>query len=120
MKTFFLGIAVVIVTFACRTEVASRPELVGHVTSPPGKTVQATAVLCYWHTKADRQPAATRDLPRHVQADEQGNFKFESLDPALLYQVLIFAPGCQPQTIKNIDPTAGALSVRLEPAIPTI
>jgi len=126
MKTFILGIAVVIVTFVSHAQVALPPDLVGHVTSPPGKSITATAVLCYWHIKTNNHlvdfrelPRHTRDLPRHVQADEQGNFRFASLDPALLYQVLVFAPGCQPQTFRYVDPAAGPLSVRLEPAVPT-
>src|SRR6266516_2012910 len=101
MKGFIVVVALATIAFAVHAQVPTKPDLVGHVISPPGKSVKATAVLCYWQTKPGKQPSDLRDLPRHVQADEQGNFKFESLDPSLLYQVLIFAPGCRQQTFKS-------------------
>ena len=100
MKWFIVVVALATIAFAVHAQVPTKPDLVGHVISPPGKSVKATAVLCYWQTKPGKQPSDLGDLPRHVQADEQGNFKFESLDPSLLYQVLIFAPGCR-QTFKS-------------------
>ena len=119
MKKLILGIALAAMALTVHGRATARTELVGHVISPLGKSIKATAVLCYWQTKPGRQPSDMRDLPRHVQADEQGDFKFESLDPSLLYQVLIFAPGWRQQSIKNVDPASGPLNVRLEPAIPT-
>ena len=117
MKGFIVVVALATLAFAVHAQVPTKPDLVGHVISPPGKSVKATAVLCYWQIKPGKQPSKMRDLPRHVQADEQGNFKFESLDPSLLYQVRVFAPGCQQQTFKSVDPTTGPLSVRLERAV---
>src|ERR1044071_864514 len=118
MKWFIFVVELATIAFAVHAQVPTKPDLVGHVISPPGKSIKATAVLCYWQTKPGKQPSDMGDLPRHVQADEQGNFKFQSLDPSLLYQVLIFAPGCRQQKLKSVDPTVGPLTVRLERADP--
>jgi len=83
MKWFIVVVALATIAFAVHAQVPTKPDLVGQVISPPGKSVKATAVLCYWQPKPGKQPSDMGDLPRHVQADEQGNFKFQSLDPSL-------------------------------------
>ncbi len=119
MKALLLALALLLVALPNQAQPATNLDILGHVISPLGKPAKATAVLCYWQMKPGRQAFAIRDLPRHVQVDEQGNFKFESLDPRHFYQVLIFAPGCQQLSVKNIDPSARVLSLRLLPAVPT-
>jgi hypothetical protein len=119
MKALLLALTLSLVTLPNQAQPAAKPEILGHVISPPGKPAKATAVLCYWQMKPGMEAFYKPDLPRHVQVDEQGDFKFEALDPSLLYQVLILAPGYKQLTVNNIDPSAGALSVRLVPTVPT-
>jgi hypothetical protein len=108
-------VALATIAFADHAQVPTKPDLLGHVISAPAKSVKATIVLCYWQRKPGKQPSDMRDLPRQVQTDDQVNFRFESLDPSLLYQVhLIFAPGCRQQTFKRVDPTSGPRQLRPE------
>jgi hypothetical protein len=57
-------------------------------------------------------------LPKRTQTDSQGHFKFESLDPAWLYHIVIIAPGCRPESFDRIDPISAPLTARLEAVDP--
>ena len=103
-------------------QIAGRSGLTGRVFLPPEKSAQATVLVLRAETKPDRQTPVSApypQLPKRTQTDSQGQFRFESLDPAWLYHVVIIAPGCRPASFDRIDPVAVPLTAHLEAVNPT-
>ncbi len=59
-------------------------------------------------------PSCYRDCAKSAKTDAKGQFSIDDLDPALLFRVLILAPGKQAQLTEFIDPATTKLSVALK------
>lgn len=52
-------------------------------------------------------------------ADERGAFVVGSLDPTLLFRVLVVAEGHRARFLEKVDPASGTVDIRLDAALPT-
>jgi beta-lactamase regulating signal transducer with metallopeptidase domain/uncharacterized GH25 family protein len=100
--------------------IASRPDLTGAVTAKGGSTLPVPANV-FIATAAPKTgtstfcPSCYADCVKHSRTDAQGNFKIESLDPQLTFQILAVAKGYQPKSVSKVDPAKGPVKVELEP-----
>jgi len=96
---------------------ALRPNLEGRVTADnviPKATVfiftagpkVGTSTFC---------PSCYADCRKRAKTDAQGDFKLESLDPQLLFRILVVAKGYKPQFVAKVNPAKGPITVDLEP-----
>jgi uncharacterized GH25 family protein len=94
-----------------------RPDLVGRVTADdviPKATVfiftagpkVGTSTFC---------PSCYADCRKSAKTDAQGEFKIESLDPQLIFRILVVAKGYKPQFVSKVNPAKGRITVDLEP-----
>jgi hypothetical protein len=61
----------------------------------------------------DAMVAVERDNPA---TDDQGHFTIESLDPTLLFRVLVLSKGFQPEFLSKIDAAIRPIEVTLKPS----
>jgi len=94
-----------------------RPNLAGRVSSGDGPVAGATVMI---YTAGVREgsspfcPSCYADCGKRAVTDDQGRFRIESLDPSLLFQVLIVGEGFEPMFAEKVDPKAGPLAIELE------
>lgn len=60
-------------------------------------------------------PSCYADCRKSAKSDAKGAFKIESLDPQLLFRILVVAKGYKPQFVTKVEPAAGPITVELEP-----
>jgi beta-lactamase regulating signal transducer with metallopeptidase domain/uncharacterized GH25 family protein len=95
----------------------SRPNLVGVVKSGSTSS-KATVFIFTAGPKVGTStycPSCYADCRKSAKTDEQGNFKIESLDPSLLFRILVVAKDCKPKFVPKVDPSKGPVKVKLEP-----
>ncbi len=101
---------------------SGRPDLEGRVITKGGEPVAGAHVLI--STAAVRQgtsplcPSCYADCKKSARTDTQGRFRIASLDPELLFNVLVVAGGFQPTFARKADPTRGPIEVALTPFDP--
>jgi hypothetical protein len=98
------------------TNSAARPDLLGHVLSTNGLP-HATVFISTAGPKVGTStfcPSCYADCRKSAKTDAQGDFKIESLDPQLRFQILVVAPGYKPKFVSKVDPAKGPLKVSLE------
>ena len=94
-----------------------RPDLTGRVITQAGAPVSGAHVLI--STAAVRQgtsplcPSCYADCRKQAQTDKDGRFRITSLDPELVFNVLVVADGYKPTFTKRSDPTKGPIEVKL-------
>ncbi len=96
---------------------ATRPDLIGDVHLTGGEPVMATVFISTAGPKTGTStfcPSCYADCVKSAKADAQGHFKIESLDPTLLFRILVVAKDCAPQYVKKVDPAKGPVTVELE------
>jgi hypothetical protein len=99
-----------------------RPNLDGRVVAPGGKPVAGAHVLI--DSAAVRQgtstfcPSCYADCRKMAETDKDGRFRIASLDPELLFNVLVVADGFQPTFARKSDPARGPIEVALTPFDP--
>ena len=102
------------------TSAAVRPDLTGTVSAKGGGPLPVPANI-FIATAAPKTgtstfcPSCYADCVKHSRADARGNFKIESLDPQLTFQVLAVAKGYKPESISKVDPAQGPVKIELEP-----
>ena len=95
-------------------------DLTGVIRNTDGDPVGGATVFIY--TANPREgigvlcPSCYADCRKRATTDAQGRFTIESLDPALLFRVLVAAGDYQPKFVANVDPGEKALSVKLKQA----
>jgi hypothetical protein len=117
VKKFFIVMALATWALTSHAQPPAKSVLVGRVISPEGKASAVTVMLLNAARKPDLEDSDTvlhPELPKRTQADDQGNFKFESLNPEWLYYVVIVTPYCRPQIFDRVDLASGPLNCRLE------
>jgi hypothetical protein len=96
-----------------------RPDLSGVVTSKAGVPLAGAHVLIY--EAGVRQgsspfcPSCYADCGKRSESDREGAFRVESLDPSLIFRVLVIADGYRPTFVSKVDPAKGPIRVTVEP-----
>lgn len=94
-----------------------RPDLHGTVRDAAGKPVAGATVFI--HTAAVRVgtspycPSCYPDCRKQVVTDGDGRFVIPSLDPELLFRVLVAGDGYEPTFAMNVDPASGPIEVSI-------
>jgi protocatechuate 3,4-dioxygenase beta subunit len=96
-----------------------RPDLTGTVVDSAGKPVSGATVFIY--TAAVRTgtsvycPSCYPDCAKRATTDADGRFVIRTLDPDLLFQVLVLTEGYVAKSAKKVDPADGPLAVTVVP-----
>jgi peroxiredoxin/protocatechuate 3,4-dioxygenase beta subunit len=96
------------------------PDLTGTVKESDGKPLDHASVFIY--TAGPKEgigilcPSCYADCRKHTTTDSDGRFKIESLDPTLLFRILVVAKGKEPNFVPKVDPATKPLDVALKPA----
>jgi hypothetical protein len=94
----------------------TRPDLVGRVSA--GDVIpKATIFIFTAGPKVGTStfcPSCYADCRKSAKTGAQGEFKIESLDPQLIFRILVVAKGYKPKFVSKIDPVQGPLAVDLE------
>lgn len=96
---------------------AGGPDLSGKVLGDDGKPVPGARVMMY--TAAVRTgtspmcPSCWVDCAKSATTSAGGAFIIKSLDPQLLFRVLVVAEGFKPTFLEKVDPAAGAVEAKL-------
>lgn len=101
---------------------AERPDLTGRVRSESGDPIAGAHVFIA--TAAPKSgtstlcPSCYADCVKRADSDAEGAFRIPSLDPGLLFRVLVIADGFRPTYAGGVDPATGPLEVSLSPFDP--
>lgn len=96
-----------------------RPDLTGVVTSKAGAPVAGAHLLVY--DAGVRQgtssvcPSCYADCGKRAETAPDGSFTIKSLDPTLIFRVLVIAEGYRPTFVAKIDPAKGPVRAELTP-----
>ena len=99
-------------------QATGEPVVAGMVLDTERKPIAGAKVLLA--TAAVREgtsplcPSCYPDCAKSAVTDAEGRFRIESVDDALLFDVLVAAPGYQPTYVRRTDPRKGMVSVKLE------
>jgi hypothetical protein len=95
-----------------------RPDLVGRVTKGDGSALAKATVFIYSagpkQGTASVCPYCYTDCRKKAETASDGRFKIESLDPQLLFRLLIVAGGYEPKFVTKVDPAAGEQQVSMQ------
>ena len=96
-----------------------RPNLTGVVQDEAGNPVTNVVVFVYTaapkHGPSTFCPSCYADCRKRVATDTQGKFVIPSLDPDLLFRVLVAGGGWEPKFVSKVDPALKPLAVTLKP-----
>lgn len=101
---------------------ADRPDLTGRVRGESGEPVAGAHVFIA--TAAPKSgtstlcPSCYADCAKRADSDAEGAFRIPSLDPGLVFRVLVVAEGFRPAYAGGVDPATGPLELRLSPFDP--
>lgn len=96
-----------------------RVDMTGRVTTQDGKPLPRSLVMIF--AAGPRQgnsplcPFTYPDCGKRAMTDAEGNFRIESLDPALEFCLCVLVANCTPFTQSKIIPEAGPVNVTLAP-----
>ena len=97
----------------------SRPNLTGRVQDISGQPISnALVFIDSARPKVGPStfcPSCYADCRKRAVSDANGKFTIASLDPDLLFDVLVAAGGWQPQMVSKVDPALKPLTVTLKP-----
>src|SRR5258705_10956666 len=114
----FVGLMLWLSTTDLRAAEISGSDLTGTVKNAEGDPVSGATVFIY--TAAPKEgvavlcPSCYADCRKRTTTDARGHFTIESLDPALLFRVLVAAGDYQPKFVDKVDPSAKVLSIKLK------
>jgi hypothetical protein len=119
MKTtrrIWLGLALVWATSAACAE-PTRHDLSGRVLQEDDSPVTNATVFVYTAGPKTGSgvvcPSCYPDCSKRAKTSAQGHFTIASLDPTLLFRLLVVAPGCESQYVTKVDPAQGAKTITL-------
>lgn len=123
--TRWAAILFLLVTFSpavgVTEEEKGRPNLTGTVQDEVGKPLSDATVFIY--TAGPKQgagilcPSCYADCRKRATTDGSGKFMIESLDPGLMFRVLVVAKDHQPEFVSKVDPAEKRLTVTLKPKL---
>ena len=115
----FIALALFGQSAIAETSPAPKPDLVGQVQTKEGSAVHGVTVFI--ETAGPKVgtspfcPSCYADCRKSAKTDAQGNFKIESLDPQLVFRILIAGKGYKPKYVSKVDPAKGPMKAELEP-----
>lgn len=119
MKWLFIGWFAMANAFALFATPVTRPDLTGRVTHADGSPVPKATILIYTagpkHGTSSLCPSCYPDCSKKAQTDADGRFKIESLDPNLLFRLLVVAGGEESTFVSKVDPANTHPEVVLKP-----
>jgi len=95
-----------------------RPDLTGVIKDHEGRPLREASVFIY--TAGPKEgvgilcPSCYADCRKRTRTDSEGRFKIESLDPTLLFRILLVAKGHRPEFVGKVDPALKPLEVTLK------
>ncbi len=101
----------------------ARPDLAGSVRDTNGTALTNASVFIF--TAGPRKgagimcPSCYADCRKSAATGPEGKFEIAALDPNLIFEVLILAPGHLPTFINKVDPAQGPLEARIKPRATT-
>jgi protocatechuate 3,4-dioxygenase beta subunit/peroxiredoxin len=113
--------ALILQTAGAETTNGARPNLTGVVQDESARAVSNAVVFIY--TAGPKQgpstfcPSCYADCRKRAVTDAQGRFTIASLDPNLLFRILVAGDGWQPAFVAKVDPALKPLSVTLKPQL---
>jgi hypothetical protein len=113
-----LGLAAALSVVMAAAE-PDRPDLVGQVANPDGFPITNATVLIY--TAGPQKgtsslcPYCYADCRKRALTGTNGGFEIRSLDPALLFRLLVLAPEYESKFIDKVNPAHGAKKITLKP-----
>jgi uncharacterized GH25 family protein len=99
-----------------------RPDLDGRVVDQAGAPLRGATVFIY--TAAARVginpycPSCYADCAKSAKTDDTGAFAIRSLDPDLIFRVLVVREGYRPAFVEKVDPLRGPIRAELMPIDP--
>ena len=108
-----------LVTLLLGTSFTENPDMKGRVLSSVGKPLAGAHVMI--DSAAVRRgtsplcPSCYADCRKSAETDPDGRFRIASVDPELLFNVLVVADGFLPTIVKRTDPAKGPVDVSLLP-----
>jgi uncharacterized GH25 family protein len=108
-----------LVTLLLGTSFTEKQDMTGRVLSRGGKPLAGAHVMI--DSAAVRQgtsplcPSCYADCRKSADTDADGRFRIASVDPELLFNVLVVADGFRPTIVKKTDPAKGPFDVSLSP-----
>ena len=96
-----------------------RPDLVGQVHADDGSPVVATVFIYTAGPKVGSStfcPSCYADCRKREESNAQGGFKIDSLDPQLIFRILVVAKGYEPKFLGKVDPSKGPVEIKLKPS----
>jgi len=105
---------------ASEAAATARPDLTGQVQLTNGQPIKATVFISTAGPKVGTSPfcpGCYADCRKSATTDSQGHFKIESLDPTLIFRLLVVGEGLQPKFVEHIDPAKGPINIGLEPQL---
>ena len=116
-----IDVAVVLPSPAGESTNKFRPNLTGMVQDANGLPISNAMVFIYTagpkHGPSTFCPSCYADCRKSAVTDAQGKFTITSLDPDLLFRILIAGGGWQPQFVSKVDPALKPLAVTLKPQL---
>jgi hypothetical protein len=97
----------------------ARPDLAGKISEADGTPIAGASVFIY--TAGPKLgtssfcPSCYADCQKKAQTDAEGDFKIESLDPSLLFRLLVVAGGHESQFVSKVDPAKGEQKIKMKP-----
>ena len=108
-----------LITLLLISGLAERPDLVGRIVTSGDRPLAGAHVLI--DSAAVRQgtsplcPSCYADCRKSAETDKEGHFRIASVDPELIFNVLVVADGFQPTIARKADTAKGPLKVVLSP-----
>lgn len=115
MKSAFFAILVLGCCFAGNLLAA---DLTGTVQREDGSPMPKATVLIY--TAGPKTgtsivcPSCYPDCTKRAQTDTEGKFRIESLDPKLVFNILVVAAGFKGEFVSKVDPTNGPVTATMK------
>src|SRR5262249_5975542 len=100
-------------------ESGPRPNLTGTVRDDAGRPINGATVFIY--TAGPKEgagilcPSCYADCRKRTATDAAGKFTIASLDPSLLFRVLVGPKGRHPEFVSKVDPAERPIAVTLKP-----
>ncbi len=115
-----IGILVCVVSLCAVAQ--SSPNLVGRVSQENGAPLAKATVFVYSagpkQGTASVCPYCYADCRKKAITGPDGHFKIESLDPRLLFRLLVVAGGYEAKFMPKVDPAAGEVLAVVKPVNP--
>jgi hypothetical protein len=101
------------------TAETARPDLLGRVVLKDGSPVTNATVFIYTAGpkvgSAVVCPSCYPDCSKQAKTSATGQFTIASLDPNLIFRLLVVAPGCESKFMGKTDPAQGDKQITLTP-----